>query len=71
MFPNHAPLVVAEQYGLFADDMPLINQIIDHTTGGIDAHPIYDIPTSPVWEHDRVILIGDAAHATTREAQSA
>lgn len=53
---------------LFADDLPLINRIIGHSTGAIGAHPIHDIPTSPVWSRGPVVLIGDAAHATSPSA---
>ena len=54
--------------GLFAGDLPLVNRIIDASTGPIGAHPIHDIPTSPVWSRGRVLLIGDAAHATSPSA---
>jgi FAD-dependent urate hydroxylase len=53
---------------LFADDMPRISEIISHTTGDIGAHPVYDIPTSPVWHRGPVVLIGDAVHATSPSA---
>ena len=39
--------------GLFAGDLPLVNRIIDASTGPIGAHPIHDIPTSPVWSAAR------------------
>lgn len=53
---------------LFADDLPLIRQIIENTNGRIGAHPVHDIPTSPVWSNGPVVLIGDAAHATSPSA---
>ena len=52
----------------FADDMPLIREIIAGSTGTIGAHVVHDIPTSPVWRDGPVILIGDAAHATSPSA---
>lgn len=52
----------------FADDLPLINQIIAASTGTIGAHAVHDIPTSPVWRDGPVVLIGDAAHATSPSA---
>ncbi|MGH3846485.1 MAG: FAD-dependent oxidoreductase, partial [Pseudonocardiaceae bacterium] len=53
---------------LFSGDLPLINQIIENSTGEIGAHPVHDIPTSPVWSRGPVVLIGDAAHATSPSA---
>jgi 2-polyprenyl-6-methoxyphenol hydroxylase-like FAD-dependent oxidoreductase len=53
---------------LFADDMPLINRIIGHSTGAIGAHPLHDIPSSPVWSRGPAVLVGDAAHATSPSA---
>jgi FAD-dependent urate hydroxylase len=53
---------------LFADDLPLINDIIANTVGDIGAHLVYDIPTSPVWHRGPVVLIGDAIHATSPSA---
>jgi FAD-dependent urate hydroxylase len=53
---------------LFADDMPLIRQIISRTTGPIGAYPIHDVPTSRVWHRGRVVIVGDAAHATSPSA---
>jgi 2-polyprenyl-6-methoxyphenol hydroxylase-like FAD-dependent oxidoreductase len=53
---------------LFAEDMPLINKIIENSAGEIGAHPVHDIPTSPVWSRGPVVLIGDAGHATSPSA---
>ncbi|KWX02404.1 Salicylate hydroxylase [Carbonactinospora thermoautotrophica] len=53
---------------LFADDMPLIREIIDNSTGEIGAYPVHDIPASPVWYRGPVVLIGDAVHATSPNA---
>lgn len=36
--------------------------------GEIGAHPVHDIPTSPVWSRGPVVLIGDAGHATSPSA---
>lgn len=52
----------------FAGDLPLISRIIEHSTGAIGAHPVFDIPTNPVWSRGPVVLIGDAAHATSPSA---
>jgi 2-polyprenyl-6-methoxyphenol hydroxylase-like FAD-dependent oxidoreductase len=53
---------------LFADDLPFINEIIANSVGDIGAHPVYDIPISPVWHRGPVVLIGDAVHATSPSA---
>ncbi|PZF81557.1 FAD-dependent monooxygenase, partial [Micromonospora endophytica] len=53
---------------LFADDLPVINEIITNSVGDIGAHLVYDIPTSPVWHRGPAVLIGDAVHATSPSA---
>ncbi len=53
---------------LFADDLPLINEIVANSVGDIGAHLVYDIPTSPVWHRGPAVLIGDAVHATSPSA---
>ncbi|KFG05942.1 FAD-dependent oxidoreductase [Streptomyces scabiei] len=54
--------------GVFADDTPVIGQILDHLVGEVGAYPVYDIPTSPVWHRGPAALIGDAVHATSPSA---
>jgi len=55
----------AHQLGaLFADDLPLIPDLIRRTSE-IHAYPIHDLPHVPRWGDGRVVLIGDAAHATS------
>jgi 2-polyprenyl-6-methoxyphenol hydroxylase-like FAD-dependent oxidoreductase len=50
---------------LHADD-PLDNRhIIDAETSVSRAYPDYDIPSLPQWFTNRVVLMGDAAHAVT------
>lgn len=50
---------------LHKDDQPFINQIIRNTQGEIGMYPIYDLMRLPRWYNDSIILIGDAAHATS------
>jgi 2-polyprenyl-6-methoxyphenol hydroxylase-like FAD-dependent oxidoreductase len=50
------------------EDQPIIQEMIRATTSKIDLYPIYDIPSQPVWHKGPVILIGDAAHATSPSA---
>jgi 2-polyprenyl-6-methoxyphenol hydroxylase-like FAD-dependent oxidoreductase len=49
---------------LFAGDLPLIRDLIRRTPE-IHAYPIHDLPHVPRWRDGRVVLIGDAAHATS------
>jgi 2-polyprenyl-6-methoxyphenol hydroxylase-like FAD-dependent oxidoreductase len=53
---------------LHNDDQPFIQDIIRATTGDIGRYPIYDIPTLPRWRRGPMILVGDAAHATSPSA---
>ncbi|TDC61024.1 FAD-dependent monooxygenase [Micromonospora sp. KC207] len=53
---------------LFADDLPVISEIVTNSVGDIGAHLVYDIPTSPVWHRGPAVLIGDAVHATSPSA---
>lgn len=51
----------------FADDRSAALQILDHVTpeSFIPASPLEDLPHVPVWSKGRIVLIGDAAHATS------
>jgi 2-polyprenyl-6-methoxyphenol hydroxylase-like FAD-dependent oxidoreductase len=49
-------------------DQPEIQAMIRATSHEIGKYPIYDIPTQPVWHKGPVVLIGDAAHATSPSA---
>ena len=53
---------------LHRDDQPFINDIMRTTEGEIAVYPIYDIPSLPRWHKGPVVLIGDAAHATSPSA---
>lgn len=53
---------------LHSGDQPFIHQIIRATEGDIGRYPIYDIPALPRWHAGPVVLIGDAAHATSPSA---
>lgn len=50
--------------GLFAGDLPLITELVRQSPE-IHAYPIHDLPHVPHWRDGRVVLIGDAAHATS------
>lgn len=51
--------------GAFADAPPLVLDLIRATYTDLYALPTYDLPTVPTWWRDRMIVIGDAAHAAT------
>ena len=50
---------------LFADDDSPALRVIDATEEIFAGWNTYDFPTVPVWHRDRMIIIGDAAHATS------
>jgi len=53
---------------LHADDPHPVPQILDATTGELRAYPIYDLANLRRWSAGRVVLAGDAAHATSPSA---
>jgi FAD-dependent urate hydroxylase len=50
---------------LFACDRTPACAIIDATPGELEAWATYDLPSVRRWHGDRMVLIGDAAHATS------
>jgi FAD-dependent urate hydroxylase len=51
--------------GLFADDVIPAAAIVRATDEVLGPWNTYDLPRVPVWRRDRVLLIGDAAHAAS------
>jgi 2-polyprenyl-6-methoxyphenol hydroxylase-like FAD-dependent oxidoreductase len=49
----------------FADDRTPAAALIRATSGRITVTSAYDIPVLPTWHNDAMIVIGDAAHATS------
>jgi 2-polyprenyl-6-methoxyphenol hydroxylase-like FAD-dependent oxidoreductase len=49
-------------------DPAFIQEIIRASQGAIGAYPIYDVPSTPVWHSGPIVLLGDAAHATSPSA---
>ncbi len=49
---------------LFSDDAGPAVDIIRATTNRLTAWKTYDVPKVPRWHNERMIIIGDAAHAT-------
>ena len=50
---------------LFADDAGPARDIISATADELAAFPVYDMPVVPTWHRDSMVIIGDAAHATS------
>ncbi|MEJ2858448.1 MULTISPECIES: FAD-dependent monooxygenase [unclassified Saccharothrix] len=57
----------AHAAAFFADDTSPAPEII-RAAGEVHAGNAYDVPTTPVWHTDRVVLVGDAAHAASPAA---
>jgi len=55
-------------HALFADDAAPARALVDGTTELFTGWNTYDFPKVPVWHRDRMIIIGDAAHATSPSA---
>ncbi|OLF05901.1 FAD-dependent oxidoreductase [Actinophytocola xinjiangensis] len=53
---------------LFAADAAPARALIDATDELFTGWNTYDFPTVPTWHRDRLIIIGDAAHATSPSA---
>lgn len=49
---------------LFADDPPVVSRIIG-STPHVGAWPIEELPELPTWHSQRMVLVGDAAHAVS------
>ncbi|GAB3140208.1 FAD-dependent monooxygenase [Amycolatopsis stemonae] len=58
----------AELLHLVAPDRTPATEVIRATREIYPAWPTYDFPTVPVWHRGRMVLIGDAAHATSPAA---
>ncbi len=52
-------------YGV--DDSPAVD-LVDATPPGLRGWLTYDLPTVPTWHDERMVLVGDAAHATSPAA---
>jgi 2-polyprenyl-6-methoxyphenol hydroxylase-like FAD-dependent oxidoreductase len=50
---------------LYGVDRSPIADLIDATPRPLTGWTTYDLPAIPVWHDDRVVLVGDAAHATS------
>ncbi len=51
--------------GLFADDATPAVEIIKATTGELSGTNQYDMPSVPTWNKGPMVIVGDAAHATS------
>jgi len=53
---------------LHRDDPYPVPQILRNTTSEVGGYPIYDLEHVPHWSRSRVVLVGDAVHATSPSA---
>jgi FAD-dependent urate hydroxylase len=53
---------------LFADDAGPARALISGTVDAPVAYPIFDMPPVPRWSREAMVLLGDAAHATSPNA---
>lgn len=61
-----SPQTLKEQLlELFAVDSGPATDILQATGDELAAYPIHDMPTVPTWYRGRIVLLGDAAHATS------
>ncbi|TMM35968.1 MAG: FAD-dependent monooxygenase [Actinobacteria bacterium] len=62
-----APAWIARLSEVFRDDRTPAARMISRTRPEdlLIVGPMEDVPTVPVWSRDRVVLVGDAAHATS------
>ncbi|HYZ46824.1 MAG TPA: FAD-dependent monooxygenase [Actinomycetota bacterium] len=51
--------------GLFADDVSQVAEIIRATTGELLGTNQHDMPSVPTWHEGPMVIVGDAAHATS------
>jgi FAD-dependent urate hydroxylase len=70
---NELAAITAEQWktrliDLFADDLALAVDLIRATPAIAIGWNTYDVPHVPRWHRDRMVIIGDAAHATAPSA---
>jgi 2-polyprenyl-6-methoxyphenol hydroxylase-like FAD-dependent oxidoreductase len=54
--------------GAVRDDATPAAAIIEATGGDVVGGDSYDIPTTPAWHNNRMVLVGDAAHAASPAA---
>ena len=54
-----------ELAGLLSADRTPGERIVRSTTGDFPLTNQYDLPTVPTWRNDRMVIIGDAAHAVS------
>lgn len=71
--PTELAAITPEQWrsyltGLFADDTTPALEVIGHTDDIFSGWITYDMPSVPTWHNDRMVIIGDAAHAVSPSA---
>lgn len=64
----HPPRWRAHLLRLFADDAAPATALIHATADVVGPWNTYEMPRLPVWQDGRIVLVGDAAHATSPSA---
>jgi 2-polyprenyl-6-methoxyphenol hydroxylase-like FAD-dependent oxidoreductase len=59
---------LAQLRELHADDPYPVPQILEHVVGEIGAYPLSDLSRVPHWHRGRLVVVGDAVHATSPSA---
>jgi 2-polyprenyl-6-methoxyphenol hydroxylase-like FAD-dependent oxidoreductase len=52
-------------HALYGEDPSPVTDLIEATPGPLAGWTMYDLPKVPVWHDDRMVLLGDAAHAVS------
>jgi FAD-dependent urate hydroxylase len=70
--PSRAELAAMDRASLtgrlldtFAEAPPFVADVLRATYTDLYALPTHDLPTVPTWWRDNLVILGDAAHATT------
>ncbi|WP_327290517.1 FAD-dependent oxidoreductase [Streptomyces sp. NBC_01198] len=70
--PSRAELAAMDRASLtarlldtFAEAPPFVADVLRSTYTDLYALPTHDLPTVPTWWRDNLVILGDAAHATT------
>jgi len=66
--PNDSARLLARLRELHGDDPAPVPHILQHADGPVGGYPIFRLPTVPNWWRGRVVVLGDAVHATSPSA---
>jgi 2-polyprenyl-6-methoxyphenol hydroxylase-like FAD-dependent oxidoreductase len=58
-------MLTARLLDMFAEAPSFVADVIRAAYTDLYAPPTHDLPTVPTWSRERLVILGDAAHATT------